>query len=126
MYEMTGKILSIGEVQTFNNDFTKREFIIDNGNKYQNTVKFELTKDNCQLINGFRVGDDVSVGFWVNGTEWKDKFFVNLTASEIKTNTNQDTTGQSTKFDDVVPSTGGVEVTRPTPQLADAASDLPF
>ena len=128
MYEMTGKILSVGEVKTFKNDFTKREFIIDNGNKYQNTVKFELTKENCQLTNGLVEGDEVTVGFWINGTEWEGNYYVNLSASEIKASSEESTLGQTTKFDDVVPSTGGVKVTKPTPQpaLDDTDTGLPF
>jgi hypothetical protein len=126
MFEMTGKILSIGEVKTFKNDFTKREFIIDNGNKYQNTVKFELTKENCQLTNGLVEGDEVTVSFWVNGTEWQGNYYVNLSASEIKATQQENTLGQTTKLKDVGADTGGVRVGKPEPQLIPADDDLPF
>lgn len=125
MYEMTGKVAHIGDTQTFDKGFTKREFVIDNGNKFASMVKFELTKDNCSLIDSFRVGDNVKVGFWVNGNEWKGKYYTNLSANEIAAE-EQNTVGQSVKASDITPNTGGIPVSKPVPQETTAPNDLPW
>ena len=127
MYELQGKILEIKDTQEFKSGFTKREFIVDNGAKFQNTVKFELVKDDCSMIDKFSVGDDVKVSFYINGSEWKGNHFVNLSVNKIEA-TSQSVVGQTIKASDVTADTGGVRVQKPAPVPIpdDDDSGLPF
>jgi len=83
-YTMEGQIKLIGDVQTFKNDFTKREFVIETDGKYPQMVKFEVVKDGCQAMDEFNVGERVVVSFNIRGNEWNEKYYVNLQAWNVE------------------------------------------
>jgi len=71
-FELTGQVRYIGPVQQFNNNFTKREFVIDVENgKYINPVSFDLIKDKTSLADKCNIGDTVTVKFSIGGREYK-------------------------------------------------------
>ena len=82
-HEVTGSIKIIGETQSFDSGFTKREFVITTEEKYEQDIKLELVKDNCSKIDSFKVGDKVAVGFNIRGNEFNDKYYVNLVAWKL-------------------------------------------
>ncbi len=81
--QLTGTILLIGETQTFNSGFQKREFVVDTGGKYPQQIKLEVVKDNCQTLDTYRNGDAVAVDFNLRGNEYNGKYYVNLQAWRI-------------------------------------------
>ena len=74
MYEFTGKVKSVGEVQTFASGFTKRELVVEEERKGNrpNVVAFTFKKDNAAKLDGVKPGMRVKVGFAVDGREWTD------------------------------------------------------
>ena len=65
MYEFTGKVKAVGEVQTFASGFTKRELVVEEereGN-WPNVVAFAFKKDNVAKLDGVTPGMRVKVGF---------------------------------------------------------------
>ena len=79
MYEATGKIKLINDTQTFPSGFSKREFVVTTAHdKYPQDIKFEVVKDKCSMLDGYKVGQDVSVNFDVRGNEYNGKYYVNL------------------------------------------------
>ena len=92
MYEFTGKVKAVGEVQTFASGFTKRELVVEEereGN-WPNVVAFAFKKDNVAKLDGVRPGMRVKVGFAVDGREWTDqktgkvRYFSDLTALRLE------------------------------------------
>ena len=83
-FELTGPIKHIFDLQTFNSGFTKKEFVIEvaDGN-YPQMIKFETVKDKTSLLDGLSVGDEVTVTFDIRGNEYKDRYYVNLSAWKI-------------------------------------------
>ena len=73
----------IFDTQTFNSGFTKREFVVTTDDKYPQDVKFELIKDRTTIMDEFSEGDTVSVGFYIRGNEYQDRYYVNLQANKI-------------------------------------------
>ena len=74
MYEFTGKVKSVGELQTFASGFAKRELVVEEereGN-WPNVVAFAFKKDNVAKLDGVKPGMRVKVGFAVDGREWTD------------------------------------------------------
>ena len=71
---LSGKIHFIGEVEKFASGFTKREMwlCIESG-KYPNIVPFTFKKDKMGELNGWKVGDVVSVGGFLSGRTWEGK-----------------------------------------------------
>ncbi len=81
--EIAGKIKVVFDAQTFNSGFRKREFVVTTQEQYPQDIKLELYNDKCDVIDAFKVGDEVTVGFNLRGNEYNGKYFVNLNAWKI-------------------------------------------
>lgn len=88
-YEITGKIIIIGETKNVSSNFDKRTFVIETDEgQYSQTVEIELFKHGVSLINNFALGDMVKVDFNIRGRSWKNpegvvKYFISLQAWRI-------------------------------------------
>ena len=91
MYEFTGKVKTVGELQTFASGFTKRELVVEEERegKWPNVVAFAFKKENAAKLDGVAEGMRVKVGFAVDGREWTDpktgkvRYFSDLTALRL-------------------------------------------
>lgn len=83
-YEIEGTIKVIMDVMTFGSGFTKREFVITSGDeKYPQDIKMEFVKDKVALLDRFRPGQRVKVGFEIRGNENNGRYYVSLSAWRI-------------------------------------------
>jgi hypothetical protein len=70
--EVTGKIKKIDETKTFgSNGFRKREMVLTTDEQYPQFLLIEFVQDKCDLLNNFRVGEDVRVSINLRGREWQ-------------------------------------------------------
>jgi single-strand DNA-binding protein len=85
MYKFKGTIKEVKDTQIFETkSFKKREFILtESESKYPQTIKFELFKDNCNLIEGYKIGEEVEVKFNVRGREYNGNYYVSLEAYKL-------------------------------------------
>jgi len=83
-YEMTGVVKTILDPQTFASGFTKREFVLVTEENYPQSVKFECIKQQCALLDAVKPEDRVRVQFRIRGSEYKERFYVNLQAQQIE------------------------------------------
>jgi len=93
MYTFKGTITYIGFVETKGDKgFKKREFVVspDFMVKYPNEVKFELFNENVDLIDDFKMNDEVTVSFSLRGKRWSDKFYTSIVADHITKNIEDD------------------------------------
>ena len=87
--QIEGKIVEIFDKQQVSSSFTKREFVVETEDQYPQMVKFELTQNKCDDIDGYNKGDQVNVHFNVRGRKWtnpkgEDVYFVSLNAWRIE------------------------------------------
>ena len=69
--ELTGKIRVINETQTIGNSgFRKREVVITTEDQYPQHILIEFIQDKCDLLNQYKVGQDVKIGINIRGREW--------------------------------------------------------
>ena len=105
-YEATGTLIYVGDTEQVKETFKKRSFTIEiaDGN-YPQQVPFQATQDRTTALDGFKVGDTVSVCFNLRGRPYNGKWFVNLEAWRV-TKTGEATapgTDKTELFHDDVP-----------------------
>ena len=84
MYNIKGQLTDISDTKTWDSGFSKREFIVTEPGEYPNPLKIEAVKDSISKLDGFSVGDEVSVDVFVNGNEYNGKHYVNLRLAKIE------------------------------------------
>ncbi len=85
MYEASGKIKMIGDVQAFASGFTKREFVVTTAHdKFPQDIKFDVVKDKCAMLDSFKPGDEVQVNFDIRGREYNGRYFVDLSCWKLQ------------------------------------------
>lgn len=87
---LKGKILELKDTVQVTDTFKKREFIVEYADnpQYPEFVKFELIQDRCDLLDNFKVDQEVEVHFNIRGRKWTDpkgevKYFNSLQAWRI-------------------------------------------
>lgn len=86
-FETEGTLKLLYDTQTFSSGFAKREFVVEvPDGKYPQMLKFECVKDKIAMLDGLKVGDPVKVAFDIRGSEYKERFYVNLNAWKITRN----------------------------------------
>lgn len=89
MFKITGTIKVIMDTMQVSDSFKKREFVITDGSgMYPQDILFQLTQNNCALIDGYNVNDQIDVTFNLRGREWvnpqgEKKYFNSLDAWRI-------------------------------------------
>lgn len=123
MYEAAGKIKVIYDTQSFASGFSKREFVVTTAaDKYPQDLKFEVVKDKCQLLDGFNIGQDITVNFDIRGNEYNGKYYVNLSAWKVQSagNSKQD----SESYDQSPPQSQSSTPQRSYQDVEPSAADL--
>ena len=70
MSEVKGTIKVIQKTQVVSEKFQKREFVLTTEDKYPQDVLFQLSQDNCDLVDIFKAGDKVTLAYNLRGREW--------------------------------------------------------
>ena len=82
--ELNGQIIVIGATETFGaKGFKKRQLVIKTDSQYPQSIPIDFTQDKCIILDGYEIGEFVSVSINVQGSEWNGKYYVNLTAWKI-------------------------------------------
>ncbi|WP_299202415.1 DUF3127 domain-containing protein [uncultured Amphritea sp.] len=113
-YELSGKVKVIQDTQTFNSGFTKREMVVTvEDGKYPQDISLEFVQDKVSLLDSLDVGQNVTVTFDIRGREYNGRYFNNLQAWKVQTetsagnhsdhHTSYDQSMPETTFDDDVP-----------------------
>lgn len=68
---ITGEITNIGEIQQVTDNFSKRVLTVktDGSTNYPQWIKLETTNIKNNLLDTFKVGENVKVDFNLNGKE---------------------------------------------------------
>ena len=83
-YQITGKLELVGDIvarssKNGGQPFYRREFVLDctrynpeTGEPWGNHPKFELSGNNCKLIEQFKIGQRLTVDFYLKGAKYPD------------------------------------------------------
>jgi len=129
-FELSGKLFEIFPTEQKSERFRKRDFVLENTSNIGDRsitdyVKFQATGDKCDLLNKYKVGDEVKVHFNIRGNKWENAgkvaYFTNLDAWRIESAGGNNPYGQ-----DSAPSDAGFDTPPPAPASGDFNDDLPF
>lgn len=69
---ITGTLHRKEEAVSINEKLTKREFILKHAENpaYPEFLKFELVNSNCDQLDSFDLGEELSIAFNLKGREW--------------------------------------------------------
>lgn len=84
MSTLKGKVIRVGDVQTINEKFKKREIVIATLTEYPQTIPVEFVNDRSDMITISDVGKTVTVHYDLRGREWKDRYFVNVQGWKVE------------------------------------------
>lgn len=68
--EVIGKIKVINAEQQVSASFKKRELVVTTDEQYPQHILIDFTQDKCDILNSYKVGDDVKVSINLRGREW--------------------------------------------------------
>jgi single-strand DNA-binding protein len=125
--ELTGKIEKIGDIQEISASFKKRELVIRTEEQYPQPIMIEFVQDKTNLLDGYNLGDRVTVNINIRGREWTSpkgevKYFVSLQGWRI----NADQAQQAEAPTSEPPSFDAPDAPAPDFSLKPEDDDLPF
>ena len=68
--EVTGRIKVINAEQQVSASFKKRELVVTTDEQYPQSIMIEFTQDKVDLLNSYKVGENVKVSINLGGREW--------------------------------------------------------
>lgn len=95
-----GTVKVIGETQSFESGFTKRQLVVTTSEQYPQDIAIDFVKDKCSVLEQYKVGDSVDVSINLRGNEYNGKYYVNLQGWRIENLASQDTAPHSTEVID--------------------------
>jgi single-strand DNA-binding protein len=132
-FSVRGSLVAKYDTQVISDKFRKREFALEvnDGGQYPQYPKFQLTQAKCELLDGYNVGDDITISFNLRGSRYEKNgtvgYITNLDCWRIERGAG--TAGNSVPAQQAAPaSNAGAPVDNIPPFVADAspADDLPF
>ena len=124
--EVQGSIKVIGEVQEISATFKKRELVVSTDEQYPQTLSIEFIQDKTELLNKFKIGQNVKVGINLRGREWENpqtkeiKYFNSIQGWRIELLENSNS-------DDDLPPLDNLSPFEPASETNDEdLDDLPF
>ena len=89
-FQVSGKVLEVGETQTFGSGFQKRSVIVEASKKadeFSNPVEVTLKKESCEQGDALHVGDFVEIEGYVEGRRWEGpkgvRHFIDLSVKSL-------------------------------------------
>ena len=84
-FELEGTLMEVMDIQSFPSGFTKREFVVrEEDERYPQDIKMTLTRNQCNLVDNFKIGDRVRVTFSLRGNKWQERYFTDLNAFKLE------------------------------------------
>ena len=68
--EVTGKVKFIGNDYQVTPTFKSRELVVATNEQYPQFISVKFVQDKCDVLNGYKVGDNVTVSINLRGREW--------------------------------------------------------
>lgn len=87
--DVQGQIKVIGKTETFGEKgFRKREIVVTTNEQFPQHIPVEFVQDKCDILDGYKVGESVTIGINPRGRMWTnpqgvDKYFLSFNGWKI-------------------------------------------
>jgi len=71
--EITGILKLVKETQQISDKFQNRKFVITTLDQYPQVIELELQGNYCDIIDSYKVGQEIVCGINLRGREWTNK-----------------------------------------------------
>jgi len=71
--ELNVKIYSIAETNVVSDKFKKRDFVVVTNEQYPQHLGLQVNQDKCDVLNNYKVGEEVIVSLNIKGRLWTNK-----------------------------------------------------
>jgi len=78
--EIKGTLEAIFETKEFKSGFKKREFVVNTGGDYPQSVKMEVVKDNIDKLGAIAIGTEVVCKIDIRGRLYEGNYYNNILA----------------------------------------------
>ena len=101
MFQLQGKLIKINDTRQVSDKFAIREFVVEeSSSQYPQLIQMQVTQDKCVLLDGFTLGQDVSINFNIKGREWTSpagdvKYFTTLEAWKLEASGSPEAMGRA-------------------------------
>lgn len=75
--ELQGELIEVFDTQEVTVTFKKREFAIKTSGEYPQEIALEVTQDKVDLLDTFKVGDNITASVNLRGRKWTNADGVN-------------------------------------------------
>lgn len=75
--ELQGELIEVFDTQEVTATFKKREFAIKTSGEYPQEIGLEVTQDKVDLLDTFKVGDNITASVNLRGKKWTNPEGVN-------------------------------------------------
>ena len=87
--EITGSVKLIGKTEEVGtNGFTKRLLVVTTNDQYPQDLPIDFVKDKTFLLDSFKIGDAVTVGINLRGSEYNGRYYLNAQGWKINKGVN--------------------------------------
>jgi hypothetical protein len=102
--EVKGTIKVVGTTQEVgSNGFTKRQLVVTTDEQYPQDIAIDFVKDKCSILDKYGVGQQVTVGVNLRGSEYNGKYYVNLQGWKINASEESATAAPAAEGKDDLP-----------------------
>jgi len=83
--EVLGKVILLGSTEEVGqNGFTKRQLVLETTEQYPQKLAIDFVKDKTSILDSYKIGENVKVSINLRGSEYKEKYYVNLQGWKIE------------------------------------------
>lgn len=68
--ELKGKIEVLNQTQEISTSFRKRDVVVKTNEQYPQYITVQFVQDKCDILNDYKVGQDVVIGINLRGRSW--------------------------------------------------------
>ena len=76
--ELSGKLEAKFETKEFASGFRKKEFVLNTGGDYPQTIKMEVVKDNIEKLEALPVGTELTCKIDIRGRLYEGNYYNNI------------------------------------------------